>query len=73
METDTGDGQGLMAADWQDGCLTELAAAADEVENCMKSIRTGVKFPRGYYRFPMNTGGRGNPAPSGKNRAETRF
>lgn len=62
-----------MAADWKDGCVTELAVSADEVEICMKSIKTGVKFPRGYYRFPLITGRKENTAASSESRAQSRF
>ena len=41
----------LSAPDWKDGCITELGVSEDSVEICMKSIDTGKKFPRGYYRF----------------------
>ena len=34
-----------------DGCKTELAITKDTVEICMSSIESGVRFPRGYYRF----------------------
>lgn len=41
----------LSASDWKDGCITELVLSENLVEICMKSIDTGKKFPRGYYRF----------------------
>ena len=49
---DTSADQGLMAADRKDGCLAELAVSADEVEICMKSIHTGLKFPGAILVFP---------------------
>ena len=59
VETDTGGGQELMAPDWQDGVVTELAVSEDAVEISMRSVKTGVRFPRAYYRFsrsdPMKT------------------
>ena len=70
---DTSADQGLMAADRKDGCVTEPAVSENEVEICMKSIHTGLKFPRGYYRFPLITGRRENTAASSESRAQSRF
>ena len=70
---DTSADQGLMAADWKDGCVSELAVSPDAVEICMKSIHTGLKFPRGYYRFPLITPSRENTAASSESRAQSRF
>ena len=53
VATDTSGEMGLMSPDWEDGCLTELAITQDTVEISMRSIQTGVIFPRGYYRFPL--------------------
>lgn len=49
--TDTSGEIGLMSPDWKDGCKTELLVARDEIEICMSSIESGIRFPRGYYRF----------------------
>lgn len=49
--TDTSGEQEVMSPDWNEGCVTELSVDDDEVEICMSSITTGIKFPRGYYRF----------------------
>lgn len=51
VATDTSGEAGLMASDWKDGCKTELIVSKDTVEICMSSIDSGIKFPRGYYRF----------------------
>ena len=51
VDTDTSGEKGLMPPDWNDGCITELFLTDDEAEICMSSITTGIKFPRGYYRF----------------------
>lgn len=52
--TDTGGETGLLAPDWKDGCITELAITPDAVEIRMKSVETGQAFPRGYYRLPVS-------------------
>ena len=54
VATDTGGETGLMAPDWKDGCITELAITPDAVEIRMKSVETGQAFPRGYYRLPVS-------------------
>ena len=51
VATDTSGDEGLMSLDWNDGCVTELSITENEVEICMSSIKTGIKFPRGYYHF----------------------
>ena len=51
--TDTSGENGLMSADWKDGCRTELAVAGNEIEIRMHSVESGIGFPRGYYRFPF--------------------
>ena len=58
VATDTSGELGLMSPDWKDGCKTELIIKKDSVEISMSSIESGVKFPRGYYRFynGMNRG-----------------
>lgn len=60
VATDTSGETGLMSPDWKDGCKTELVITKDSVEICMRSIESGIKFPRGYYRFftGMNGGKR---------------
>lgn len=57
VATDTSGEMGLMSPDWKDGCRTELTVSTDEVEITMSSIETGIRFPRGYFRF--STGMRG--------------
>lgn len=42
---------GLMAADWKDGCVTELTVSKDAIEIDTRSVATGTHFPRGCYRF----------------------
>lgn len=51
VDTDISLENGLMAADWKDGCKTELKITRDSLEICMSSISSGMKFPRGYYKF----------------------
>ena len=51
VATDTSGETGIMCPDWKDGVKTELVVSKDSVEICMKSISSGIKFPRGYYRF----------------------
>lgn len=51
VATDTSGEAGLMSPDWKDGCITELLVTKDEVEIRMRSINSGISFPRGYYRF----------------------
>lgn len=51
VATDTSGEMGLMSPDWKDGCETELSIDRDEIEICMSSITSGIRFPRGYYRF----------------------
>lgn len=51
VPTDTSGGTEMMSPDWKDGCITELAVNPDQVEICMRSIDTGVRFARGHYRF----------------------
>ena len=53
VATDTSGEMGLMSPDWKDGCLAELAITQDTVEISMRSVQTGIYFPRGYYRFPL--------------------
>ena len=40
-----------MYPDWKDGCITELSVTDHSVEVCMRSIDSGIRFSRGYYRF----------------------
>lgn len=51
VATDTSGESGLMSQNWKDGVKTELIVSKDTVEICMSSIDSGMKFPRGYYRF----------------------
>lgn len=51
VATDTSGEIGLMPSDWKDGSKTELSVTRDEIEICMSSIESGIRFPRGYYRF----------------------
>ena len=51
VATDTSGEAGLMSPDWKNGCKTELSVTRDEIEICMCSIESGIRFPRGYYRF----------------------
>lgn len=51
VATDTSREAGLMSPDWKDGCKAELSVTRDEIEICMSSIESGIRFPRGYYRF----------------------
>ena len=41
----------IMPPDWNDGCITEIYISANEIEICTSSIKTGIKFPLGYYRL----------------------
>ena len=51
VATDTSGEMGLMSPDWKDGCKTELTVTKNVVEISMSSIESGIRFPRGYYRF----------------------
>ena len=42
---------GLMAADWKDGCISELSISERHIEIDMRSVTSGAHFPRGYYCF----------------------
>lgn len=53
VATDTSGEKGLMSPDWKDGCKAELTVWEDGIEVCMSSIESGVRFPRGCYRFPV--------------------
>lgn len=55
VATDTSGEEGLMSPDWKDGCKTELIVMKDTVEICMSAIESGIKYPRGYYRFFTGT------------------
>jgi len=57
VTTDVSGETGLMSPDWNDGCKTEIAISKNQVEICMSSIESGIRFPRGYYRFivPFST------------------
>lgn len=51
VTTDISGETGLMAPDWNDGCITELYITQDAVEIRMSSISSGTGFARGYYFF----------------------
>lgn len=51
VTTDISGETGLMAPDWNDGCITELCITQDAVEIHMSSISSGTDFARGYYFF----------------------
>ena len=51
VDTATEGDDGLMSADWKDGCITELMVAENVIEIDTRSIASGMHFPRGYYRF----------------------
>ena len=51
VATDTTGESGIMSTDWKDGVKTEMTVSKDTVGICMSSIDSGMKFPRGYYRF----------------------
>jgi len=53
VDTTTEHDESLMSRDWKDGCVTEITLSSDIIEIVTKSIRTGIYFPRGYYRFTM--------------------
>lgn len=44
-------GEALMPAEWHDGVVSDLVIYQDAVEITYRAIHTGMKFPRGYYRF----------------------
>lgn len=54
VPTDTSGETGLMSPDWKDGCITEIAVTMNTVEICMRSIESGVQYPRGYYCFRVD-------------------
>lgn len=54
VATDISGETGLMSPDWKDGCRTEIAISRDRVEISMCSIRSGIRFSRGYYCFRQN-------------------
>ena len=51
VPTDISGEHGIMAPDWKDGCITELCVSRDAIEISMRSVDTGIRFSRGYYRF----------------------
>lgn len=51
VPTDISGEGGMMSPDWKDGCITELSVTEHAIEICMRSIDSGIKFSRGYYRF----------------------
>ena len=54
VDTDFSGEETIMSSDWNDGCITELSVTDDEIEICMRSIKTGKNFSRGYYHFKIN-------------------
>ena len=57
VATDISGEEGLLSPDWRDGCVTELSIGRDSVEICMSSIGSGVRYPRGHYRFEAQATG----------------
>lgn len=51
VDTATEGDDGLMSADWKDGCITELMLAENVIEIDTRSIASRKHFPRGYYRL----------------------
>lgn len=51
VDTDTSGEKGLMSSNWNEGCISELSVTDHETEICISSIKTGIKFSRGYYYF----------------------
>ena len=49
VDTNITKDNGIMPNDWNDGCITEITIGENEIEVCISSIKTGTKFPRGYY------------------------
>ena len=49
--TDMEGDAGLMSPDWMDGSAVELLLRGDGVDISMRSINSGVRFPRGCYSF----------------------
>ena len=49
VDTDITKEKGMMSNDWNDGCITNITIEENKIEICMSSIKTGIKFPRGYY------------------------
>ena len=51
VDTATEGDNGLMAADWKDGCINELSISERHIEIDIRSVTSGAHFPRGYYCF----------------------
>lgn len=51
--TDVKTDEPLVPADWKDGAVLHLKISGASIELCSKSILTGKKYPRSYYRFPL--------------------
>ena len=51
VDTATEGDNGLMAADWKDGCISEMSISERLIEIDTRSVTSGKHFPRGYYRF----------------------
>ena len=43
----------MMSPDWNDGCITEIYISQNKIEIFMLSVKTGKKFPLGYYCFNL--------------------
>ena len=43
----------LLPSEWASGVYWELSLTKNTVEICARSVHTGVRFSRGYYRFEM--------------------
>ena len=50
VDTATEGESGLMAANWKDGCVAELAISDGAIEIDTRSVVSGTRYPRGYYR-----------------------
>ena len=49
VDTDITKDKDIMSDNWNEGCITEITIGETEIEICMSSIRTRIKFPGGYY------------------------
>ena len=43
----------LLPSEWASGVYWELSLTKSTIEICARSVHTGVRFSRGYYRFEM--------------------
>ncbi|MCU6735688.1 metallophosphoesterase family protein [Diplocloster agilis] len=51
--TDLKTNEPLIPSDWKDGTILDLNITEETIEIITKSIQTGTKYPRAYYRFPL--------------------